>query len=71
VVHAVGPGGSRCMQCIMLARGAQGSNLVNRGESLVLILFCGVRHMSLPEGDLLGLGAGVSGVGLLRKSCAT
>ena len=44
MVHAVGPGSSRCMQCIMLARGAQGSNLVNRGESLVLILFCGVRH---------------------------
>ena len=59
------------MQCIMLARGAQGSNPMNRGESLVLILFCGVRHMSLPEGDLLGLGAGVSGVGLLRKWCAT
>ena len=51
MVHAVGPGGSRCMQCIMLARGAQGSNLVNRGESLVLILFRGVRHMSLPGGN--------------------
>ena len=51
MVHVVGPGGSRCMQCIMLARGAQGSNLVNRGESLELILFCGVRHMSLPEGN--------------------
>ena len=51
MVHVVGPGSSRCMQCIMLARGAQGSNLVNRGESLVLILFCGVRHMSLPGGN--------------------
>jgi len=53
----------------MLARGAQGSNLVNRGESLVVILFCGVRHMIYP-GGMLGLGAGVSGVGLLRKWCA-
>ena len=57
MVHAVGPGGSRCMQCIMLARGAQGSNLVNRGGSLVLILFCGVRHMSLPEGNSWAWGA--------------
>ena len=70
MVHVVGPGGSRCMQCIMLARGAQGSNLVNRGESLVVILFCGVRHMIYP-GGMLGLGAGVSGVGLLHKWCAT
>ena len=51
MVHVVGPGGSRCMQCIMLARGAQGSNPMNRGESLVLILFCGVRHMSLLRGN--------------------
>ena len=51
MVHDVGPGGSRCMQCIMLARGAQGSNLVNGGGSLVPILFCGVRHMSLPGGN--------------------
>ena len=55
MVHAVGPGSSRCMQCIMLARGAQGSNLVNRGESLVLILFCGVGHMSL-HGEWLAWG---------------
>ena len=70
MVHAMGLGGSRCMRCIMLARGAQGSNLVNRGESFVLIIFCGVRHMSLP-GGMLGLEASVSGVGLLRKWCAT